>query len=219
MVYPKGGWWRAASYVLHRMRRLPDQPHRIARGVAAGVFISFTPLFGFHFLGAAAIAWAIRGNIIAALLGTFFGNPLTTPIIAVSSVALGRWMLGVEGAISPQRIFGDFSRALGDVWHNVGATFSDALTRWEGLIAFFHDIFLPYLIGGLGPGIAFAVASHYLMVPLFHAYQKRRARLALDRAEKRRVAQRDQAERLARALAAQATEIVQPPVEPPPDPR
>lgn len=219
MVYPTGGWWRAASYVLHRMRRLPDQPHRIARGVAAGVFISFTPLFGFHFLGAIAIAWALRGNILAALLGTFFGNPLTTPIIAVSSVALGRWMMGIEGAIAPQRIFGDFSRALGDLWHNAGAIFSDAVTRWDGLIAFFHDIFLPYLIGGLGPGIAFAVASHYLTLPLFHAYQKRRARVAIERAEQRRIDRQAQAERMARVLAAHAGENPAPPVEPPPDPR
>ena len=77
---PRGGWSRAAQYVVHRLSRLPDPPHRIARGIFAGVFISFTPFFGFHFLGAAAIAWSLRGNILAALLATFFGNPLTTPL-------------------------------------------------------------------------------------------------------------------------------------------
>mgnify|MGYP003905738571 FL=1 len=47
MVYPSGGFRRATRYVIHRMSRLPDEPHRIARGVFAGVFVSFTPLFGF----------------------------------------------------------------------------------------------------------------------------------------------------------------------------
>ena len=58
-VYPKGGWGRAISYVLHRLRRLPDPPHRIARGVAAGVFVCYTPFFGLHFFLAAFLAAAL----------------------------------------------------------------------------------------------------------------------------------------------------------------
>ena len=69
--WPRGGWTRAFHYVKHRIRRLPDNPHRIARGVGAGVFVSFTPLFGLHFISAVASAWIVRGNMLAALLGTF----------------------------------------------------------------------------------------------------------------------------------------------------
>ena len=68
--YPRGGWTRAALYVVHRIRRLPDPAHRISRGVAAGVFVCFTPYFGLHFVMATLIAWVIRGNILAALLAT-----------------------------------------------------------------------------------------------------------------------------------------------------
>ena len=93
-IYPRGGWKRAASYVGHRLRRLPDPPHRIARGIAAGVFVCFTPYFGFHFFLAAGLAWVMQGNVVAALLATFFGNPLTFPIIAAISLELGQWMLG-----------------------------------------------------------------------------------------------------------------------------
>ena len=57
MFYPRSGWKRASKYVLHRLRRLPDKPHRVARGWAAGIFVSFTPFFGFHLMGAALIAW------------------------------------------------------------------------------------------------------------------------------------------------------------------
>ncbi len=102
--YPRGGWYRAAQYVIHRVRRLPDAPHRIGRGVFAGVFISFTPLFGFHFIGAALIALAIRGNVLAALLATFIGNPLTTPIIAYTSVELGQFILGGHGSLRFEEI-------------------------------------------------------------------------------------------------------------------
>ena len=50
-------------------------------GVSAGVFISFLPIPGFHFLLAALVAWCLAGNVVASALGTAFGNPLTFPVI------------------------------------------------------------------------------------------------------------------------------------------
>ena len=35
MIYPRGGFVRATRYVIHRMSRLPDEPHRIARYLEA----------------------------------------------------------------------------------------------------------------------------------------------------------------------------------------
>ncbi len=55
-VWPKGGWKRAFYYIKHRVRRLPDPPHRIARGIFAGIFVTFSPFFGMHFFAAAAEA-------------------------------------------------------------------------------------------------------------------------------------------------------------------
>ena len=82
--WPRGGWGRAARYVQHRLHRLPDTPETIARGIFAGVFTTFTPLYGLHFIVAATLAWLVRGNIIAALLGTFFGNPLTLLMVHIN---------------------------------------------------------------------------------------------------------------------------------------
>ena len=39
------------------------------------------PAFGFSFLLAIFFAFLFRGNIIASLIGTFIGNPLTFPFI------------------------------------------------------------------------------------------------------------------------------------------
>lgn len=97
MVYPPGGWKRSTLYLWHRMRRLPDRPHRIGRGMAAGLGFSCTPFFGFHLLGSALVAWLIGGNIIAAFLGTFIVNPVTGPLVAVAAVTLGRWILQSPG--------------------------------------------------------------------------------------------------------------------------
>ena len=184
MVYPRGGWLRASQYVLHRVRRLPDQPHRIGRGVAAGTFISFTPLHGFHFLAAAGIAWVIGGNILAALLATFVGNPITFPFIAYAATWLGREIMGNHGVLSPKMIFGEFADATAQLWQNLRAVFGPGEAHWDQLGSFYHDIFLPYLVGGVILGTLAGVASHYMTVPIIRAYHRRRARKLAARIER-----------------------------------
>jgi len=173
-VYPKGGWRRAVSYVGHRLSRLPDSPERIAIGVAAGTFISFTPLFGLHFILAALIARLLKGNIMAGLLGTFFGNPLTFPFIVMASVELGNLMLGKAGIMHFPQIMASFGFAWGELWDNLVAIFTGAPQNWDRLALFFQRVFLPYLVGGIAPGVACAVGMYYVSLPLIRTYQKRR---------------------------------------------
>ena len=174
--YPRGGWLRAARYVRHRLHRLPDPPHKISRGIWAGVFTSFTPFYGLHFVIAAAIAFVMQGNIIAALLATFFGNPLTYVPIAVAALTTGHWLLGAE--FDPEHVErslgGKFADAGHDLWHNFMAMFTDQVADWHGLTVFYDEVFFPYMIGGLLPGIIAATVCYYLAVPVIQVYQKRR---------------------------------------------
>lgn len=190
-VWPRGGWRRAGQYVLHRLRRLPDPPHRIGRGVAAGIFVSFTPVFGIHIFVALGIAWAIGGNLFAALLATLVGNPLTTPLIAVLSVSLGRWILGAEGYLGPQTIVSEIAHATGELGNNVLAVVGSRPPEWGHLRTFFDDIFLPYLVGGIISGLIAAAIGHYLTVPLVRVYHKRRQ----EKTAARRAKSRDEAVR------------------------
>ena len=174
-LWPKGGWGRAFSYVKHRLRRLPDPPHRIARGIMAGIMATFTPFFGFHFVTAALIAWVMRGNILAAMLTTFAGNPITFPIIGTISLRLGTWILGappVRG--EPQGVIDSFSGAMGDLWHNFLAIFTPERAEWSNLFVFWREVFLPYLVGGIVPGLICGLIFYYISVPLLVAYQNRR---------------------------------------------
>ncbi len=130
---------RAGQYVVLRLRRLPDPAHKISRGIAAGVFTSFTPLFGFHFLTAVTLAWLLRGNMLAALLATFVGNPLTFPIIATVSVELGSRMLGNPGGVPLHVVLSSFSYASLELWGNLKAIFTPELTHW-GRMEYFFDL-------------------------------------------------------------------------------
>jgi uncharacterized protein len=187
-LWPRGGWTRAAHYMKHRLRRLPDAPHRIARGVFAGVLISFTPLFGLHFGGAALLAWVMRGNILASLMATFVGNPITFPFIAGFGVELGNWMLGHPGVMSPLEIFSDFGQAGAEFWGNVTSLFNDDVAHWDRLNRFFFRVYLPYLLGGSLLGLVGGIASYYVSLPVIIAYQHRRKKKLRDRLEKRRAA-------------------------------
>ncbi len=175
-IYPRGGWARAFEYVKHRLRRLPDPPEKIARGIWAGVFTAFTPFYGLHFIVAALLAKLMRGNILAALLATFFGNPLTYLPIAVASLGTGRFIFGAP----PQQpgeahtIGGKFVNAGRDLWDNLIALFTSEKSDWTRLGVFFDDIFLPYLVGGIVPGVIAASICYYLVVPVIRVYQNRR---------------------------------------------
>lgn len=92
-MWPRRSFQRSARYVWLRITRLRATPHAIAAGVAVGVFATFTPLMGLHVLLAAALAWSIRGNVIAAALTTVLGNPITFPFIWAGTLALGRFVL------------------------------------------------------------------------------------------------------------------------------
>jgi uncharacterized protein (DUF2062 family) len=176
-LWPKGGWGRAFTYVRHRLNRLPDPPDRIARGIFAGVFTTFTPFYGFHFIVAGTLAWILRGNIPAALLGTFFGNPLTYVPIGVVSLQTGHAMLGRstlgEDEIS-RSLGGKFLDAGDDLKNNFLSIFMDHQADWSGLKLFYDEVFFPYMIGGIVPGIVTALAAYYISLPVITAYQHRR---------------------------------------------
>lgn len=186
-VYPRKGWRRAANYVAHRIKRLPDTPHKISLGFACGVFVSFSPLFGLHFLYAGLCAFIVRGNILAAFLGTFLGNPLTFPFIATFSYTSGAWMMGLPVRTD---ILAALKNGLSALWHSTLSLVGLSEPRWGAVGHFYDTLFVPYFVGGILPGLAAAATTYILARPIVAAYQKRRmARLRARVAERRGAAQ------------------------------
>lgn len=193
-VLPRTGWRRAVEYLAHRVRRIPDTPHRIALGFACGAFVSFTPLFGLHVFAAVAVAWAIRANVFAALVGTAIGNPLTFPFIASLSLALGRRMLGDGGSGRDWgRVSESFEQAGEALWQGALSLVGRGTADWDKLGLFVTDVIWPYTVGGLLPGFVVATASYYAIRALVGGYQAAR-RLRLGERARRRDALRSEAD-------------------------
>jgi len=152
--WPRRGWVRSSRYFLKRILRLSGTPHAIALGVGAGVFASFTPFIGFHFVLAGLVAWLIGGNLLASAFGTFVGNPLTFPIIWASTFALGNKILGIESSIALE-----FDHDPSFITYSYGSLL---------------PILKPMLVSGIPLGIVAGLVFYYPVRSGIELYQQRR---------------------------------------------
>jgi uncharacterized protein (DUF2062 family) len=78
--------------------QLDDSPWRSALALAVGVFISFTPFWGFQTLLALLIATVFRLNRAVTVTGTWLNLPWFAPFVYAGAVKLGALMLpGLSG--------------------------------------------------------------------------------------------------------------------------
>lgn len=94
VVWPRMGLRRYGKYLGKRVLRLSASPHAIAAGVASGAAVSMFPLIGLHFFLGFVLAFITRGNMIAAAIGTAWGNPLTFPFFFTAAYTVGHWLTG-----------------------------------------------------------------------------------------------------------------------------
>ena len=162
--WPKQGMRRTAQYIAHRLSRIPGKSYWIAAGFASGAAASFTPLLGLHFVVAALISLAVRGNVLASALGTAVGNPWTFPLIWTWIYFLGNLMLGQSGA--QQVVFEHL-------------TFGEVVSAWRGhefVQEFFWPLFWPMLVGSIPTAIVVWFAVFWPLDKLIKRYQVARSR-------------------------------------------
>lgn len=165
--WPRRSFLRSAQYFAKRVLRLSATPHAIAAGVAAGVFASFTPFIGFHFIIAAALAWLIAGNLLASALGTAVGNPLTFPFIWAATYKLGQAISDggfdhVHKHINLVKLFGDLE--FSQLW---------------------QPVLKPMVVGAVPLGLAFAAGFYFLTRWAVATFREQRRKRLAERARKR----------------------------------
>ena len=166
-LWPRRSFGRSFQYFIKRVLRLTATPHAIAAGVAAGVFASWTPLLGFHFILAFAISYVLAGNMVAAALGTAFGNPLSFPFIWALTLKIGNLLIGIETGAHQKHI-------------NL-----EALLRHLDISQLWDPVLKPMLIGAIPPGIVSAVGFYILTYWGVRAFQARRKSRLAARAKSR----------------------------------
>ena len=187
VIFSFKGISRAIEYISIRLKRIPDTPHKISLGMSCGIFASFTPLFGLHFLIAGLLSYLLRANVLASLIGTFVGNPITFPIITVFNLKLGEWILGSSEYSSGDggKIFEGFLDFIFLIYKSFFTEGSIGENNVPRMNEFLNGVFIPYSLGGLIVGIFIAVISYFLLRPLVATYQKKRSALKAKRFKKK----------------------------------
>ena len=139
---------RIISYYKLKLARLPASPHAVASGFACGSMVSFTPLLGLHFILAIVFAYLIRGNIVAALLGTIVGNPVTFPFIWGLIYKVGAFVISTK-----------------HIEFNNEINFNMIITQT-------YEIFLPMLLGGAILAIPVWLITYILTHSFISSYKK-----------------------------------------------
>ena len=194
VIFSLKGISRAIGYVGIRLKRIPDTPHKISLGMSCGIFASFTPLFGLHFLIAGLLSYVLRANVLASLIGTFIGNPITFPIITVFNLKLGEWILGSNEYSSGDggKIFEGFLDFIFLIYKSLFVEGSIGENSVPRMNEFLYGVFIPYSLGGLILGISVAIISYFLLRPLVSTYKKKRVSLKARRLKKKLMRKRNE---------------------------
>ncbi len=158
------GWRRTLSYYWHRLQRIPGTASSIAAGFACGAAAAMTPFYGTHIITAGLVAWAVRGNVFAAVLGAQIANPWTGPPLWFGAYYLGAWMMGIDLGDHPPD-FVQMFKGLTEATLNfdIGVFRADV---WP--------IFWPMIVGSVPMAIVAGIAAYFGLLPVLKAVQLER---------------------------------------------
>ncbi|MGC9453272.1 MAG: DUF2062 domain-containing protein [Phycisphaerae bacterium] len=160
---------RLEGFFVYRVLHVDDTPHRIALGVAIGIFVTWTPTMGFQMLITLALAWLLGANKLVGLPFVWISNPLTAGMIYYPNFALGRWLLG-EQYEAPR--FSQMLLVSGDSWIETWVLRVQAW--WEATYHALAPLWLGSLIVATVLGMATYIAIRYAVVAYRKALQLRR---------------------------------------------
>jgi uncharacterized protein (DUF2062 family) len=75
-------WYRGhrrqlRQFVYHNLLHADDPPHRLALGMAIGMFVAFTPTVGVQMVFAGFLSWLLRANKVVSVAVVWISNPGT----------------------------------------------------------------------------------------------------------------------------------------------
>lgn len=142
-----------------KLLSLKDTPHAVAGGLAIGMLVGFTPLFGVKTLLALGLAWAVRCNPIAAVIAVSLHDLLipVAPFMLRLEYDIGFWLFSHPHHFPPKLDLLGEHLPIGK------------LLEWTT----FLDLGLPVLVGSLIVSIPMAVGTYFCALAFMNARAKR----------------------------------------------
>jgi uncharacterized protein len=145
-LWPSMGWKAWALFMLLKLRRSASDPHRVALGMALGMWANFLPLPGLGSALSIGFAWLLRANMVAAFIGQLVGNAWTMPFI---------WWICYKTGLLVFPLT-DTSIGFRQLMANFNIEF--VLENWRMLA---RSVLLPIAAGGQILGIPLAILSYW----------------------------------------------------------
>lgn len=143
-----------------RLQEVRDTPHAVSLGFAAGIYIGFFPLVGLKTLLALLLAWLLRSNKIAAVVGVTLHDislPVA-PVLMRMEYDIGYWLLSHPHHLPSSLVHpGHDSLRHYLNWHAM-------LTTGE-----------PVIVGAAILGAPVAAAIYFAMLAMLKARERRKA--------------------------------------------
>jgi uncharacterized protein (DUF2062 family) len=162
---------RLFRYFEYKVLHIDDTPHKIALGLAIGLFVAWSPLIGLHIFLAIALSFLFRANKFSAFVSIWASNIFTFFIIYYPEYLLGRLILSI---FLPGRTLS--SRQVLDSLHNLLSPghILECFYSSEYWKQFWHltkSIGPELWIGSLILGSLVAVCSYFISIRIIKAHR------------------------------------------------
>ena len=145
-------WPRAIREQFRSLLLSHSSPRRLAFGLALGVFVGASPLWGLHTILAVVLSFLLGLNKPAVLFGTLVSNPFFAPLLILVSLETGSGLLyGRTAELSVQEI---------------KALIEDP--SWQALM---NEYLLPYCVGSVIVGLVLAFLTFWAALWMARAYR------------------------------------------------
>lgn len=152
---------RLSRYTYLRIVRIKAPAESIALGLALGVFAGALPFLSLQMVIAVALALVLRGNVIAAAIGTWWTNPFNWAIVFPLFYLLGKVFVSMD--VTPLSI--------GELIH---LPLLELLERgWQWLLI--------TTLGGVIAGIPMSIVTYFITLRAVRIFHDRRAKRKLER--------------------------------------
>ena len=159
---------RMRDFCVYKVLHADDPPHRLALGIAIGMFVTFTPLIGFQMLVSFFLAWLLRANKLVGVPIVWISNPFTIIPIYYPCYWVGCQLLRMP--------------VVSDEWVNIQQSWNtlleDPTTKWGDKVGFWWNNLLEFMAplwaGCLLVAVVSGVLSYYISLYAIRSDRLRR---------------------------------------------
>jgi hypothetical protein len=145
---------------LEQLLHTHDTPHRTAAAYGLGVFLGFSPFLGLHAVMGLALAFLLRLNRVAVILGVYSNLPwIILPYYTITTLA-GAALLGID--IQPQTLEEAMSKIAAASWRDLA-----------GIGHILAPFMWAYLVGSTLGAVLLAGVGYKVSLAMIVAHRRR----------------------------------------------